>query len=436
MRKIPGISFTILIGLITGQSLAQEIPQAFLGATIYPITGPPIKNGILVVQHGDIQSAGNAGAVRIPDDAVRHEVSGKIIMPGLVDTHSHIGRSAGGDRSATLHPDVRVIDAIDIRHSSLQRARAGGITTVNVMSGSGHLMSGQTVYLKLRKGNTIDDLTYCDDLLNGICGGLKMANGTNSLREKPFSGTRAKSAAMVRALYIKAQAYREKVNAAGGDPDKMPERDLQMETLVQVLEGKRIVHHHTHRHDDIMTVIRLAKEFGFPVVIHHGSEAWKIADEIAEAGIPCSIIVLDAPGGKLEAVDIKFETGAILEKAGVDVAFHTDDPITDSRLFLRSAAFGVRAGMSRDKALEALTLAGARMLGLDDRIGSLEAGKDADFIVLSGPPLSLYTHIEQTWIEGELVFDRSNPDDRKYAVGGFQVFRDNDGYSHFDGGIE
>jgi imidazolonepropionase-like amidohydrolase len=436
MSRTSGIYRVVLLLLITTQSIAQEQPHAFLGATIYPISGPQIETGVLVVQDGDIRSVGNQSTVRIPDNAVRHDVSGKVIMPGLVDTHSHIGRVAGGDASATLHPDVRVIDAFDVRHSSLQRARAGGITTVNVMSGSGHLMSGQTVYLKLRKGNTIRDLAYCDDLLNDICGGLKMANGTNSLREKPFSGTRGKSAALVRALYIKAQEYREKVRASNGDKEKMPERDLQLETLVQVLEGKRIVHHHTHRHDDIITVIRLAKEFGFSVVIHHGSEAWKVAGEIAEAGIPCSIIMLDSPGGKLEAVDLRFETAAILDKAGVDVAFHTDDPITDSRLFLRSAAFGVRAGMSQAKALESLTLAGARMLGLEGQVGSLENGKDADFIILSGAPLSLYAQVEQTWVEGALVFDRANPEDRKFAVGGYSVFRDNEGSSHFAGGIE
>ncbi len=137
--------------------------------------------------------------------------------------------------------------------------------------------------------------------------------------------------------------------------------------------------------------------------------------------MPSSIIVIDAPGGKLEAVDISMENGAALERAGALVGFHTDDYITDSRLFLRSAALGVRSGMSRDAALYAMTMAGARMLDLEDRIGSLEAGKDADFIVLSGDPLSVYTHVEQTWIDGEKVFDLDDPEDRKWAVGGWDV---------------
>ncbi|MCH8019003.1 amidohydrolase family protein [candidate division KSB1 bacterium] len=431
-------NFLILLvaGLLFQQSSAQEQPHVFRGAKLYTISGEPIENGVLVIQNGKIVSVGLADNIQVPADATEHDVTGKVIMPGLVDTHSHIGGVQGGDRSATLHPDVRAMDAIDVRSDSFKRARAGGVTTANIMPGSGYLMSGQTVYVKLRKGQKIDDLLYCKDPLNDVCGGMKMANGTNSLGEKPRSGTRAKSAAMVREIYVKAQEYQKKLKAANGDPEKMPERDLQMEALMQVLDGKRIVQHHTHRHDDIMTVIRLSQEFGFRVVIQHGSEAWKVADEIAKAGIPCSIIMIDSPGGKLEAVDLRYETGAILEKAGVDVAFHTDDGITDSRLLLRSPALAVRAGMSRAKALESVTLAAARMLDLADRVGSLEKGKDADFIVLSGDPLSVYTHIEETWVEGVKLFDRSNPDDRKYSVGGYEVFRQNVVAHEAEGGME
>jgi imidazolonepropionase-like amidohydrolase len=237
-------------------------------------------------------------------------------------------------------------------------------------------------------------------------------------------------------LFLKAQDYRAKIQAAQGNPDKMPKRDLEMEALVQVLEGKRIVHHHTHRHDDIMTVLRLSKEFAFRVVLHHVSEAWKVAKEIAAAGVPCSIIMIDSPGGKLEASEVKYENGVELEKAGVTVAYHTDDGITDSRLLLRSAALGVRAGMSRTKALEALTLAGAKILDLDARVGSLKPGKDADFVILSGDPFSVYTHVEQTWVEGKNMFDRSNPEDKKIAVGGYEVFRYNVFTDACEGGEE
>lgn len=419
------LAFLALLTALSSTAFAQVQPHVFRGATIYPITGDPIRNGVLVVHEGRITTVGRAGRASVPNGAVEHDVSGKVIMPGLVDTHSHVGRVEGGDASAPLHPGVRTIDAIDVRHHSIRRARAGGITTVNVMSGSGHLMSGQTAYLKLRDGRIVDDLLFCDDPIKGICGGMKMANGTNSVRSEAgsFPGTRARSAALARQLFVDALAYRDKLSAASGDTSKSaPDRDLGKEALLEVLDGRRIVHFHTHRHDDILTVLRLREEFGFPVVLHHVSEAWKVADEIAAAGVPSSIIVLDSPGGKLEASEIKWVNGAALEKAGADVAYHTDDSITESRLFLRSAAFGVRAGMSRQKALEAVTLAGARMLGMADRVGSLEPGKDADFIILSGDPLSVYSRIEQTWIEGEKLFDFADPEDRKYAIGGYGVF--------------
>src|SRR5262249_14117735 len=149
----------------------------------------------------------------------------------------------------------------------------------------------------------------------------------------PFPGTRSKSAALVREKYVKAQEYRRKIEQAKGDASKMPDRDLEMEGLLEVLDGKRIVHHHTHRADDILTVIRLSQEFHFRVVLHHVSEGWKVADEIAKAGVPCSVILVDSPGGKIEAKDLLMTTAAVLDKAGVLVALHTDDWITDSRWF-------------------------------------------------------------------------------------------------------
>lgn len=416
------LSTMLLIALAAAPPLsAQEQVQVYRGARILPISSAPIENGVMVVRGGKIVSVGAEGRVQIPSGAVVHEVAGKVIMPGLVDTHSHVGGGDGGDRSTPLHPDVRILDAIDARNDGIQKAQAGGITTVNVMPGSGHLMSGQTAYLKLRDGRTIKDLLYCQDELRDICGGMKMANGTNPRGQPPFPGTRAKAAAQARALFVRAQEYREKVRAAKGDPTKLPTRDLQMEALVEVLEGKRVVHNHTHRHDDVLTAIRLAQEFGYRLVLQHVSEAWKIADEIAKSGYPASIIGLDSPGGKLEAAEVSMTNGAALEKAGAAVAFHTDDGITDSRFFLRSAALAVRNGMTREVALRAMTLEGAKMLDLDKRVGSLEAGKDADFIVLSGDPLSVYTRVEQTWVEGVKVFDLSDPRDRLFAVGGFRA---------------
>lgn len=422
----------LVVFSMTASAFGQSRSIAFTNARIIPIVGAPIENGILLVQNGKIVAVGDARTVRLSSDVQIVDLAGKTIMPGLVDTHSHIGEPAGADGSSPIQPDVRILDSVNPRASSLQRAQTGGITTVNVMPGSGHLDSGQTLYLKLR-----DDAVKIDDLLvydkdGKYLGGIKFANGTNPIRPGGgnFPGTRAKSAALVREQFIKAQDYKAKIARAGDDRSKLPPRDLAMEALVEVLDGKRVVHFHTHRHDDILTVLRLKQEFGFKLVLQHVSEAWKVADQIAKANVPSSIIMIDSPGGKLETLDVSMTNGAALEKTGALVGFHTDDAITDSRWFLRSAGMAVRFGMSRDKALYGMTMAGAIMLGMEDRVGSLEAGKDADFVVLSGDPLSVYTHVEQTWVEGKRVFDRSNPADYLIAVGGFGA--QNDRLTHID----
>lgn len=418
MKKLLLIIFAAV--LLAEAAAAQDKPVAYTNAKIIPIIGPVIENGTILIRNGKIVAVGDVNKVIMTMDATVIDAKGKTIMPGLVDTHSHIGEGSGADGSSPIQPDVRLLDGLNVRSSSIQRAQSGGLTTVNVMPGSGHLDSGQTLYIKLRDDAVkVDDMLILDDA-GKFMGGIKFANGTNPIRPGggSFPGTRAKSAALVREQFIKAQEYRDKIKKAAGDAAKMPPRDLAMEALVEALDGKRMVHFHTHRHDDIMTALRLQKEFGFRIVLQHVSEAWKVADEIAKAKAPASIIFIDSPGGKLETVDVYAQNAPALEKAGALVGFHTDDSITDSRWFLRSAGMAVRAGMSRDKALYALTMANAIMLDLDKRVGSLEAGKDADFIVLSGDPLSVYTHVLETWVEGKKVFDRSNPQDYLIQTGG------------------
>ena len=423
MKKL--IVSPVLLFLFVFSAFGQSMRTVYTGAKIIPIVGDEIENGYLLIQNGKIIELGNATGRSWTADTKVIDLKGKVIMPGLIDSHSHIGEVSGADGAGPIQPEIRTLDSINPRASSIQRAQAGGLTTVNIMPGSGHLDSGQTLYVKLRdNATTIEDL-FIYDKDGKYMGGIKFANGTNSLRGSGgFPGTRAKSAALVRQQFIKAREYSDKIRRAGDDESKMPPRDLAMETLVEVLEGKRVIHFHTHRHDDIMTVLRLKKEFGFRVVLQHVSEAWKVADKIAEANVPSSIILIDSPGGKLETTDIKWENAAALEKAGALVGFHTDDYITDSRWFLRSAGFGVRSGMSRQKALYGITMANAIMLDMQDRVGSLEKGKDADFIVLSGDPLSVYTVVEQTFVEGRNVFDRSNPKDYLTAVGGFGATND------------
>ena len=358
MIKRAALAASSVAALVAAPALAQETPIAFTGATIHTMSGTSgtgtIENGTLVIEDGAIVAVG--ADVAIPAGAQVRDASGMVIMPGTVDTHSHIGQVSGADSSAAIQPDVRALDSINVRDSSIARARSGGVTTANIMPGSGHLMSGQTFYMHLTEGNTIEELAWMDEDGN-VLGGMKMANGTNPLRESPaFPSTRARSAAMVRQHFVAAQEY------CGGE--RSP-RDIGMEAMCEVLDGSRLVHFHTHRSDDIMTALRLSREFGFDILIQHGVESGRVAREIAAAGVPVSAILLDSPGGKLEAREADIVTGAQLEDAGVFVSLHSDDNIIDSRLMYRQAALAVRGGMSREGALRALTINGAVQLGLD-----------------------------------------------------------------------
>jgi len=403
----------------------------FRGAKVYPISGAPIEHGVVVVNGGKIAAVGAEGKVEVPRGAKVIDVTGKVVMPGIVDTHSHIGIGPApsvpanadiNEMTGPLEPQVRAMDAIYPADPRIRMATAGGITTANIMPGSGNVIGGQTAYVKLR-GSTIEEM-----LIPGALGGLKMANGENPKnygRRNQAPMTRMEEAALARKEYIKAQEYKRKWDdynkkVAANDKDaKPPERDLELEPLVEVLDGKRIVQHHTHRADDIMTVLRLADEFHFRVVIHHATEAYKVADELAKRHVPATITIIDAPGGKLEAINVDLRDAAILDKSGVKIAFNTDDDINSSRFILREAALAVREGLSEETALKALTINAAEMLDLQQRVGTLEPGKDADLVVLSGSPFSVYTKVLETWIEGQKVYDHSLPEDAHYYSGGY-----------------
>lgn len=299
-------------------------------------------------------------------------------------------------------------------------ALAGGVTTANVMPGSGNVIGGQTVYVKFR-GRTIEEMRIDGPVL----GGLKMANGENPKnygRRGAAPVTRMKVASLQREQFIKAREYLRKWDEyRKTNKGPAPETDPSMEPLVEVLQRKRTVHFHCHRADDIMTAVRLSEEFGFELVLQHATEAYRIVDELAKRKIPASLTLLDSPGGKAEAVGVLDENAAVLTKAGVLVAINTDDYITESRFLFRTGAIAVRGGLSEADALKALTLNPARMLHLEARVGSLEAGKDADFVVLSGEPFSVYTKVLETYIDGHRVFDRGYAPDAAYQVGGYAV---------------
>jgi imidazolonepropionase-like amidohydrolase len=432
MACLPGL---ILATRAADTPPSADKPIAFKGARIHSVAAPPIERGVLVTQKGKIIAVGAEDAVAIPAGAEVHDYSGKTIIPGLVDTHSHLGvyarphvqaNSDGNEMSGPVQSGLRALDAIYPDDPGFRMALAGGVTTANIMPGSGNAIGGQTLYVKLH-GRTIEEM-----MIKGmpVLGGLKMANGENPKRaygsknQAPI--TRMKLAALQREQFIKARDYQQKwvrhrQAIAAGKDSTAPETDPALQPLVEVLERKRTVHFHTHRADDLLTALRIAEEFGFEIVLQHATEGYRVVDELVRRKAPVSLTLVDSPGGKMETAGLLEENAAILDKAGVKVAINTDDSVTESRFFLRTGAIAVRGGMSEDAALKALTLNGAQMLHLDGRLGSLEKGKDADFVVLSGPPFSIYTHVLETYIDGVRVFDRSKPRDWSYQAGGFAL---------------
>lgn len=406
-----------------------EKTTVFTNATIYTATSDkPIEGGALVVRGGKIAWVGSMNEV--PDVKVGAEevdLKGMTIIPGLVDTHSHVGlwsrpgvpaNSDIGEMSGPVQPGVRAIDAFNIDDPGIRMALAGGVTTANVMPGSGNVIGGQTVYLKYR-GRSIEEMRITGRAgEKEILGGLKMANGENpkgygkNRQQAPF--TRMKIAAMQRETFQKAKEYKAKIDAG-----EKPARDLSLEPIVEVLEGKRTVHFHCHRADDSLTAIRISEEFGFEIVLQHATEGYRVSDVLAKKKIPVSLTLIDSPGGKAETMGVLDENAAILDKAGVTVTINTDDSITESRFLLRTGAIAVRGGMSESAALKALTINPAKLMHLDHRLGSLEKGKDADFVILTGNPFSVYTQVRQTWIDGKKVFDVKT--DRAYQAGGFAL---------------
>lgn len=402
----------------------------FKNATIYTATADkPIFNGYLVVKGGAILHVGTElPRLDAPPEGVDTiDLKGATIIPGLVDTHSHVGvwsrpnvpaNSDGSEMSGPVQPSVRAIDSFNPDDPGIRMAVAGGVTTANVMPGSGNVIGGQTVYVKYR-GRNIEEMRITGRAKDkDIVGGLKMANGENpkgysrSKGAAPF--TRMKIAALQRETFQKAKEYKAKVDAG-----EKPDRDLSLEPIVEVLNGTRTVHFHCHRADDLLTAIRISEEFGFEIVLQHATEGYRVADVLAKKKIPVSLTLVDSPGGKAEVMGLLEENAAILEKAGVQVTINTDDSVTESRFMLRTGAIAVRGGMSEAAALKAITINAAKLLHLDHRIGTLEKGKDADFVVLSGNPFSVYTQVLATIIDGKVVFDLAR--DRAYQMGGFAL---------------
>jgi imidazolonepropionase-like amidohydrolase len=442
MTRFALVVFLACLGGLGGLAAWTELTPpdanrtvAFKGATIHTGSGAPLTEGVLVVRGGKILAVGDR-ATPLPDGAEVIDLKGKVIIPGLVDTHSHVGVYAkpgvpahedGNEGSGPVQTSVRAIDAIHTGDPGIRMALAGGVTTANIMPGSGNVIGGETLYVKFH-GTTVEQMRIVSP---NTVGGIKMANGENPKsfnfgRNKVAPATRMKIAALQREQLVKAVAYRQRWEdhrkaMVGGKVGPAPEVDLTLEPLVEVLDRKRTVHFHCHRADDLMSALRLADEFKFDLVLQHATEGYRVIEELVKRKIPVSLTLIDSPGGKAEVAGLIEENAAILDKAGVLVAINTDDSITESRFMLRTGAIAVRGGMSEDAALRTLTINGAKILHLEDRIGSLEKGKDADFVILSGKPFSTYTQVLQTWIEGKKVFDVADKRDRSFQSGGFAL---------------
>jgi imidazolonepropionase-like amidohydrolase len=367
------------------------------GATIYTAAGAPIPNGTIVFRGGKITALG--ASVAAPAGARVIDVTGKVIIPGMLDEHSHIGATPTdlNDFPMVIGPQHRFIDALDLDDPDWKTAVSGGVTTVITGPGSGENVSGQAIVVK----------TFGNDLATRIVrekGGIKWAMG-------PKSGTRYPTtsmgvAASLRAYLIKTQEYMASIKRwdSGGKQGAAPARDLGYEAMSEVLTGTNRVRAHVHSAHDVMTLLRLKDEFGFDLTLHHSTDAYKVAAEIAKRGVNAVVLPLGPRIGVSEEV---MAGPAVLWKAGVRVAMHTDHPVVNQKWLRLCAALAMRYGLPEEEALKAVTINTAQIARVADRVGSLEVGKDADLVVFDGPWYEPRSRVEMVFGDGRLVFDRA-----------------------------
>jgi imidazolonepropionase-like amidohydrolase len=394
-------------------------PVLIRHATILTAAGPALRGADLLLRDGKIAAIGSALAV--PAGAIVVDGTGKYVTPGIVDDHSHLGVyaapgvDANGDGNEATNPSTPQVWA---EHSvwpqdpQFPRNLAGGVTTLQALPGSANLIGGRSVVLKVVPSRTVQGMKFPSAPY-----GLKMACGENPKRvyEKSGPSTRMGNMAGYRAAFVQAERYRRKWDTWNADrKGDAPDRDLGMETLAEALRGNILVQVHCYRADEMAQMIDLAREFGFHIrSFHHGVEAYKIADLLARDEISASLWA-DWGGFKMEALDSIKANLAIVNAAGARAIVHSDDPSGSQRLNQEAAkamAAGNAAGLpvSEDTAIKWLTINPAWALGLDDRIGSIEMGKNADVVLWSGNPFSIYTRAEKVWIDGALSYDRADP---------------------------
>ena len=396
---------------------------AITGAHVVPIGAEEVDAGTVLVQDGRIAAVG--ADVSIPEGVPVIDAQGAWVLPGFIEAHGHVGiheeanGEAGNDTNEMTGPNmaaVRAIDAIDIDDEGFRDALSGGVTSIVVKPGSGNPIGGQTVAIKTWGGRTIDEQLISDSV------SVKSALGENPKRVYGGKGqtpsTRLGVAKIIREAFVEAQNYRAARDAAAkkGDPFA---RDLTKETLVRVLDGELAWDQHTHRHDDIATAIRLAEEFGYRLVINHGTEGHKLADLLAEKDIPVIFGPMFTSRSKVELRDRGIPNIAAIAAAGVRVAITTDAPVVPINMLVTQASMAVRDGLPRSTALEALTVNPASFLGFGDRVGRLAPSYDADIVLWSGDPLDTTSRALRVWIDGNEVYTWDEESHRGVTVSRF-----------------
>ena len=382
--------------------------KAIINGKIYTMAGEIIEGGSVLIADGKIREVG--ADIQIPGGVEIIDAGGKIVFPGIIDAHTHLGIGEDGlgwegrdynEMSDPVTPHLRAIDAINPREPGLKNARLNGVTTVATGPGSANVLGGESVAIKTC-GRTVDEMIIKNPI------GIKAALGENPKAvygEKNRSPqTRMAVAALLREYLIKAQDYlaEKELMEEKGEHFK---RDLKMESLIPVLKKELPLKAHAHRADDIMTIIRIAREFDIKVTLEHCTEGHQIAEEIARSGFPAIVGPTLSGKTKVELADQSFSTPGILAGAGVRVAIMSDHPVVPTENLPVYAALAVKAGMPEEEALKAITINPAIILGIDDRVGSIEPGKHADLAIFDRHPLDIQARVERVFINGEEVVD-------------------------------
>jgi imidazolonepropionase-like amidohydrolase len=395
---------------------AVPAPTLIRNATILTVTKGTFENTDLLLENGKIARIGKN--LSAPAGAQVIDGTGKYVMPGIIDPHSHSMSDAVNEGSLSVTSMVRIRDVLNPTDVNIYRQLAGGVTTINVLHGSANTIGGQNAVVKLKYGRDVDDM-----LFPGAMPGIKFALGENVTRKNSqdvaratgaplrYPATRMGQEEILRDAFTRARDYKatwDDYNAKVAKGDKTavaPARNLELEPLVEVLEGKRYVHAHSYRADEMLMLLNVAKEFGFTVkTLQHGLEGYKIASEIAQAGTGVSTFA-DEWSYKVEAYDAIPYNTAILMRHGVVTTVNSDDDGRARRLNIDAAKMMRYGGLTEDEALKTITYNGAVQLGVQNRVGSIEVGKDADVVIWNGDPLSVYSEAETTFIDGEIFFD-------------------------------